>query len=305
MKVSNEQDRLYDLICVDRPYFALQNLEVISAGAVSATVEFESDNEYEQGLSTAEIGRHLAILGSCALASLNDSQKKNFYLTTLATGVRFHYSVSKGNTYFITARGKKSSKRAGQAQMELRATNGQLLAEMTTEYSVVPSGTFERLYKDYRQETNHVSSPYTQPMPVVLTELSENLAKANINKIDSRYCAGHFAQYPALPVAMLMEVLNRLVGQHLKKCFGGSTFYCLECISNANNLVFAGQSISFEIRKIRNNGRKNTYLGLAYNSEDRAILYGEMEITYLQVNTGEKVANLLSGIDVQLTNIRA
>jgi hypothetical protein len=70
---------------VERPYFAFSELSIDDAGTVSGEIRREHQLGYEHGpLGAAEIGRHLAILGSCAAAATSKSHERLYYLATHA-----------------------------------------------------------------------------------------------------------------------------------------------------------------------------------------------------------------------------
>lgn len=277
------KDDIYDRICVDRPYFSLEELSIgQERGSVTAIVKFESYNIYEQGPSSAEIGRHLAILGSCALASLNTTPEKYYYLVISATQIRHQvYSFDNGDV-FIAAKAEYASSRVGVASMSMRTLEGLLIAELTCHYNVIPAPTFERMSRAYYCATTGPSSfnPYSRSIPVTNKVIDGDWASAIVHRIDHEYCVGHFDHYPALPVAMVMDAMNRLIGEHLAETINASRFYFLKCTITARALAFAGSSISFLVRVSNHIGNTVTYEGRAYNSGDNAT-YGDVVVTYM------------------------
>ena len=70
---------LTDLICTSPPYYALQALETIGDTSMQCRIRFE--NRYFTDASPfdpAEVGRHLAILGSCLVAQHNPVLTKHY-----------------------------------------------------------------------------------------------------------------------------------------------------------------------------------------------------------------------------------
>ena len=83
-------------IDVTYPYYSLRNLQ-LKGSDILATIQAEQPMENEAGtISAAEVGRHLAILGSCALAKDNKPKNKNYFLAYEA-----QLEVSKSNNSII------------------------------------------------------------------------------------------------------------------------------------------------------------------------------------------------------------
>src|SRR5688572_30011137 len=113
---------VHSLICVRPPYFAPEDVRANSTG-VEAKGRVQQDPGRGPGpISGAEAGRHLAILGSCALARVNPQVERHYYLASAAELERLAPAAP-------TAQGKLrafahawfTGKRAGRAQCTLHS----------------------------------------------------------------------------------------------------------------------------------------------------------------------------------------
>ena len=83
--VDPESAWLLQRICVRPPYFALRGLRSPEPGVCVAWVEPEQPLGAEAGpIAGAEAGRHLAILGSAAIASRSPDGDQRYYLARAA-----------------------------------------------------------------------------------------------------------------------------------------------------------------------------------------------------------------------------
>jgi len=112
--------KIEDKICVRKPYYALEELEVFEGGA-KAEVRIENLESSESTIiSMSEAGRHLAILGSYALAGVNDLDEMCYYLTNKA------YVLSSDSVALIAGK-RKSTKLYLEAKvisLDLRKKSG-------------------------------------------------------------------------------------------------------------------------------------------------------------------------------------
>ena len=141
---------LFEKIDVLPPYFALENLEIDSDKNVFATIPVEQEMGNEVGLiSGAEVGRHLAILCSCAVAYINEKKGRHYYLACEATiklidEKPLRYNLDRINLPKIIGKAKAEfiSKKIAKAECSIENSNGDLLYILDVTYKVVTEELF-------------------------------------------------------------------------------------------------------------------------------------------------------------------
>lgn len=86
-------------------------------------------------------------------------------------------------------------------------------------------------------------------LPLDVTVRPGEGVHAVLPEVTPAMCAGHFAMYPALPVAILMHALSSLAGRALRERWDMSTRYrMLRADVEAHQLAFAGERLEFDAR---------------------------------------------------------
>ena len=259
---------LAKLIEVREPYLALQDLASSQPGYVTARVWPEQPVDLEiSEISAAEAGRHLAILGSIASAMLRpDPSKRVYYLAERAVMTASDAPAHRTDAPLrLEARCTESSARRATADCQIYGTDGRPRFHLDVAYTLVPEKVFQRLFAAHRfdMRRNGLRSaqtlseeaireqrrnPYCRRLDLETIELTETRVRARLSMVPAEACAGHFPQYPALPVAVLMEALCNAGGQLLRKHFASPAlrYRVLHGDTIASKLVFAGQSIVVE-----------------------------------------------------------
>src|SRR5688500_10824319 len=126
------------LICVRPPYFALRGIRA-DATPVEAVVPVEQDLARERGpLSGAEAERLLAVRGSYALARVNPSLERHYYLATSAElELLAHEACRPDATLHGQAHAWFTSRRAGRARSTLFSSTGLPLYGLDVSYMVL------------------------------------------------------------------------------------------------------------------------------------------------------------------------
>lgn len=213
---------LSHLVCVTAPYNALRNIEATSDDGVRCDVTVEHTAHGEATLiSGAEAGRHLAILGSYALARQNPLRSKHFYLATEATlrrrGAPLAAPCATASALVSSARVTAFDKRTGEVSAEVGTRDGEAIFAIDVRYSVLRAELFERLFRKARRDDPRPAgdNPYARPAPLAVTRRERHELRASLGTIEASQCVGHFDHYPALPVAVLSGSLARLAAAHL------------------------------------------------------------------------------------------
>jgi hypothetical protein len=287
--------KVLSLIEVREPYFALTELELDTPGRVSAHILAEQPRGHELGaLPAAEAGRHLAIAGSCACASLQADAGKHFYLANRAHLRRVTDTSCDGSGLLrVDARAVQRDRRQASAECVLRDRSGHTLYALDVSYRVLQERVFQRLFSAHRQELRRAprdssslsapfghlrANPYREAFPFVHTRLDGEHGGARLAELPAHLCAGHFPLYPAMPVAVLMYGLSSLSGDVLRAQYGELTRYHVQDARvQADNLAFAGQSLDFRARWL---GRAdNDDLFEASATLDDGTVVGAMQLT--------------------------
>jgi 3-hydroxymyristoyl/3-hydroxydecanoyl-(acyl carrier protein) dehydratase len=244
-----------ELICVSKPYYALQDVKFLNNGKLQATVAVENQVSGETTpLSASESGRHAAILGSLALALYNPLPLKHYYLASHAILNRLNQPTHFQPSTFD----QKVIVEAEVIDLDLSAKKGKVATTIYTEagvavfslvvsYHVFKKDLFGKLFRKQYQETflPKTANPYTANTPLYDVTLTENQLTATLGVIQAEQCLGHFDHYPALPVAILCNAMIRLGGLHVGRLtFNNGISYAVRYANlSADSLAFAGQEV--------------------------------------------------------------
>lgn len=247
---------LHQRIEVSAPYFALRDVRLVADGIATATIDREYGMGLEAGvISTAEAGRHMAILGSMAAASLQPTSERHFYLAHRARVAAFPVSSDaerSGRGLRVSAQATLQ-RRTARAETRLTLENGEPLFVMTVEYKVMVESLFMRFVAK-------PGSPACEPLPVAGGD-APALSLADVQRVNADEaraeltvrafdCAGHFPGCPALPVAKLMHALALVAGSVLspleeRKVGAERPSYHPELAEiEADSLAFAGDQLA-------------------------------------------------------------
>ena len=210
---------MHQRIAVQPPYFSFRRLYITSDSSHSEIYgEFEPEQPLgaEIGLlCAAEIGRHLAILGSCAAALTHDN--RIYYLATQAKYKLLHPTTGDQSSRMLCARARvlERGRNTLRAEGEI-LTNNIPFAHLDVRYQVLSQELFERLFQcsDYSEKLSVTTSPYTQPLSLEYDVVNNGVLTAHSNGLLPIQCAGHFPKYPAWPVALMAYGIGQ-VSSHL------------------------------------------------------------------------------------------
>jgi hypothetical protein len=240
---------------VERPYFAFSELSVGADGEVIGDVQREHPLGYEFGpLGAAEIGRHLAILGSCAAAAASISDERLYYLATHAE-LRRHSVVQRsfpaGAKYRGTASIVERTARTLSAQTTMQAGDDEPFVSLFVQYRVLSEPLFARLFSHLAVAADYtgIESPYVNPVPLVWSEPRGDSIVARNSGLSAPECAGHFRGYPAWPVAIIAACMLRTVERLLHHVLRSSVQWLMDsCVLDALELIPAAAPVAFSTR---------------------------------------------------------
>lgn len=267
--VQNQKDKDIDnsfdysvlnYISVTKPYFALQNLRNKDE-YIYADFSTELKNVTEDGsISTPEVGRHMAILGSLALARENPRKEKHYYLATKAHIKCFSENATDQTTFTACVKLESFHRKKGFVSGSVFNKHGDILYTIEVTYMILVSSIFERMFENNKINTplTFDFNPYINDTKLNDVNLDIETSYANGGVVDKNECIGHFHNYPALPVARLGMAMGNLGSMHFmhlnpneKKKFK-VTF--TEII--ANQLVFVGEEIKYRTELVDPNPEK-------------------------------------------------
>lgn len=285
--------QLSKLICVSKPYYALQQLQQLEDGKLQAEINVQNLTHGETTLiSGSEAGRHLAILGSCALALENPVKTRHYYLANQA-----FISRGKHDEAILSAKPLHSinlilqakvvfldlTKKCAKVDCSIRTQEGELIFHLEVAYQVLKEDLFQKLFrKGFIADYEPVSiNPYTKTVDIEVTGFADGVLSGKLGVISAEQCVGHFDHYPALPIAILSGGLSKLAAMHLKIMFKNNDLkYALKRSTlSASRLAFAGEEVFVHSTFIAgtNNG-EYTYYAKALNAKGDDL--GEIEITF-------------------------
>ncbi|MFP2911776.1 hypothetical protein ACLESD_43490 [Pyxidicoccus sp. 3LFB2] len=294
---------LYPRICVRDPYFALKDVTVMGKGEVVARIPVQQDPDAEAGpISLAESGRHLAILGSCASALVAPKDGQHFYLACGARGTWLRPQAMARSTELLwgLARAEFTGKRTATAQTLLSLEDGTPLFRLEVDYNVLSAAAFTRLFGDARVEMRREprrddvqrtpeewaklrQNPYSKPLALRDWRPDGESLNATLGPVTPEMCKGHFALHPVMPVAIVASGMTRVATNLLRRLEGAPWARCLakDVRLSANNLAFAGQTVTFGAVRRSHEGADHTFSCQASVGER---VVAELDVTFTRVD---------------------
>jgi len=281
-RIKIDIEELFTKIDVLPPYFALKNLEIDTENIVYASIPKEQNMGSEIGIiSGAEVGRHLAILGSCAVASINESEGKHYYLAYEATIKMINdepYLAKLENEQIPYLLGKAKaeilSKKRAKAECSILNEDGDILYTLDVNYKIVPENMFLRINAQYIYTKKLVkTNPYLKPLEIFNQRFENTLFKTTIGSVNPQWCLGHFLKVPVLPVAHLMYCITECINQHLQVVIFKKAikFQLITSTIWAENIAFSGEIIDFESQFIESNNYNYHFICNAFASTNKNI----------------------------------
>lgn len=250
------EGRVLRRISVARPYFDLRDLEETGAGIVDATVPLQPAVAPEAGaIEAAQVARHLAILGSCSVALARDDDDRHHYLATRAHYTRMaNAPTAVGGPLRAKAIGSWVDRRTARALVTLSTEDGRGLNLLDVEYTVLAPRMFSRLNPAIDLDVIQGIEPVEEQV-----ERIDGGLLIDAGPIPVDMCAGHFPDYPAAPVAIVMGRLCRAAGLAMMDHLGfdrgldrglDRRYRIEEGRVEATGLARAGQSLALEARYV-------------------------------------------------------
>ena len=93
---------------------------------------------------------------------------------------------------------------------------GDIIFDFMTGYQIFPDKLFDRIFTKHSKSTEKLHySPYREEFKFKDITINQNTLKATLPKMKVEQCAGHFDNYPILPVGVLSYMAINTVGYFL------------------------------------------------------------------------------------------
>lgn len=275
------EERLLRRICVSKPYYALLK-PTLAGHAFYASAAADLPLGAEVGpMSSAEISRHAAISGLCAAALAQTDDNRRFYLAQRAE----YWGVPNGAPYGVpvtfAATLQSFDKRGARSEIVVQAAD-EPLATLVVDYTILTEYAFSRLFRArYRSTT---------PQPAMNIDLpgrAERLgerAAFDVTALPETVCAGHFADYPALPVALLMGQLGTAAWRLMNASAlaegepNGVRWRGVRASVNATDLCWAGERVRFEAERTALHPERQSTFNCQVSAGDRLVCTAEFRL---------------------------
>lgn len=243
-------------IKVAEPYYALTGLTYPHVGCAEADVPVQQHDHGEHApIGMAETGRHLAILGSVA-AALDTDRQPRYYLArtvTLAWGALPESDLRQAVGRAVS---QPTDRRAAHATGSLSGPEGPFVL-MDAFYDVLTERVFERLFHHaYDPDTpDPDGNPHTHSLPLQHLTVGPSETSATV-QARPQDCAGHFPNFPVLPVAVLGGAMVAVALQALTATPGqeAAVWVPARAHVHARRLVAAGTPVTVTASRPRTAG---------------------------------------------------
>ncbi|MDP4209786.1 MAG: hypothetical protein Q8928_13315 [Bacteroidota bacterium] len=268
--------RHLDLITVHKPYMALHSVHK-HENCLFGTFPAEAHPENEiYPITITEVGRHMAILGSLAVAMENPVKEEHYYLALHAEVIRHSYEESFEKELVGKVEVTEFNRKGATITGEVFNKKGECIFSIVVDYSTIHHRTFSRLFKDhYKPEVAvYADNPYTKEVELFDLVVSENECTASLGIVDESICTGHFHHYPALPVARLGSAFCKLAGIHYNflKNGGASQKYAYQSVEmTAYFLPFEGEEVFIKSQVTQRDDKGYAFTTTAFNREAKEI----------------------------------
>ena len=273
----SETDRnFHKLITAKIPYVGLRNFRQLNHNTLQAAFRIDQPLGFETGpMCSAEVGRHLALLGACTAAQINQHEQPHHYLARKAVFERLTKVSGPSTFLYATATAFVDSKNSAHAVAYVHDRTGNALFRVDVQFDVISEKVFSKFWGEHKQDARKVDrmsgdknpqqslayrkSPYTrQKLELSNIKFKNRKLIGLLDITDPFECSGHFPMYPALPVAKMIDTLTNAGGlllQHTlqQECL---QFSLLHTIIEANELAFAGEKVRCEIDLLKADGHK-------------------------------------------------
>ena len=198
---------LLDRILVSQPYLSLEDLSLAGDKVLASVVPDLVFGAERTPVAAAEVGRHLAIIGSLACARAWPRAGRHAWpVATSTLEVEPGAPAPAGTRFLIEARCVSVAALQGRAEAEavMRTEGGKIVGRLRVGYHVIPVEAFRSMFADHARPTDEtVSSPYGAAPARPVGQWDGQSFRRLLPPVTVAECAGHFPGLPALPVSIL------------------------------------------------------------------------------------------------------
>lgn len=236
-------------ISVTEPYFALKNLWWLDSYIYADfTAELYEPDEI-MPITAAEVGRHMAIMGSVAMSAANPKKEQHYYLATDAIIIRRSNKESTDRNVIGRIRTESIDKRNGLTTGSLFDAEMNKLFDVEVKYKVIHHALFEKMFASHKTVTSKdlTYNPFEESVSFANLNLGIKSCTGSIGVVKIEDCAGHFTNYPAFPVARMGTAMGKIAGEHFKFLHPERTdkYIIGRADLHAEHLLFAGNEVNF------------------------------------------------------------
>ncbi len=240
--------KFLERILVHPPYFALSEMEVDGELVLARATPDEVEGAECGPVTSAEAGRHLAILGSCA-ASIHDNARPGRHVypvkrAVLRMNTELPADLTLEDATRLSARCLSYSPTVARSRGYMSTNNGQLLATLDCDYHVIEEAHFRRIMSAHARPTGeHVveGSPY-ESLVVPSDGFVAGAQYILEFEVTPDMCLGHFPGVPTLPVS----IMGRFVMQAVERAIGGRPEPRVsEAIIDTYRFIHCGETVRF------------------------------------------------------------
>lgn len=257
------ENKLENMIMVKKPYNILYDIKEELDGSISASVNNEFLYKDKWGpIGASESGRHLAILGSMALA--NETNSKKYYLAVHAKIKRNNLLVQNIDNLKLQVKVNSHHKRDGEITGDIYDANNESIYTATIKYKIFSPQVFSKLFDSFKSTVaiKNKISPYQKRKELSNITINGTEIKGDYGVVLPQECEGHFDEYPALPVAVVANLLGEL---GIKLFLDNNTDFTKIIVTsasiNAHRLAFHGEYVTFNAKVKNNNQKSITVIG--------------------------------------------
>lgn len=247
------QSEILARICVRPPYFALENVHLVDDILVANAKAELPPGPALGPMRPGDLSRHGAIAGLCALALRQRDDQRRYYLATRADFTGYLSGAPYGAVLRFQAEVTEFGKRNARAFITAYHEQ-ERVATLDVEYTILNTMVFERLYAFRRQPTP--AAVRLEPEIIRDVEWRGNTGVYRIGALPVSLCTGHFENYPAAPVALLMDGLAQIAER-----FVSGPSYIASGQIEATSLCWAGEEVSLSMTKLSGDLRETVLQG--------------------------------------------
>jgi acyl transferase domain-containing protein/acyl carrier protein len=236
-------------ICVEAPYEALEHLTVDGDEVRAEVTPVVLDPSV--AVSAAELGRHLAILGSMACATLLPSTERHCYPVHVAELELDDVDGPAVPRARLRARPVSLDRAAGRAvaETELTDLSGRRLGRMRVGYHVMRMDLFRELFAARAIPATPVPDPYGREPHLEVVRAADGVLVASLPPVSPADCPGHFAGLPALPVSILGRAVFGAVLAAARTFDGEVDARLTRCRLETFRFVWAGEAPTLHVTR--------------------------------------------------------